>query len=63
MPLTDKAVATFAFIGTDTDSPVGVADRKTGADSRCKPDSRKLPYNTSADIARLRELRMLTRRV
>ena len=51
LPLTDKAVATFAFIGTDTDSPV--AAQKAGAIAAQSPTQRAA-FNTSADIARLR---------
>ena len=51
LPLTDKAVATFAFIGTDTDSPT--ATQATGASSARNPPQRAA-FNTSADIARLR---------
>ena len=51
LPLTDKAVATFAFIGTDTESPV--AAQKAGADAAKNPPQRAA-FNTSADIARLR---------
>ena len=51
LPLTDKAVATFAFIGTDTDSPT--ATRLTGASTARNPPQRAA-FNTSADIARLR---------
>ena len=51
LPLTDKAVATFAFIGTDTESPV--AAQKPGADTPVNP-VQKAAFNTSADIARLR---------
>lgn len=53
LPLTDKATATFSFIGTDTDSPVGPADRKTGA-SAAKSPVQTSAFNTTADIARLR---------
>ena len=51
LPLTEKATATFAFIGTDTDSPT--ATRLTGASTATNPPQRAA-FNTSADIARLR---------
>ena len=53
LPLTDKAVATFAFIGTDTDSPVAPSSRLSGASTARNPPQRAA-FNTSADIARLR---------
>lgn len=51
LPLTDKATATFAFVGTDTDVPT--TTRKTNADSPRVPVETSA-FNTSADIARLR---------
>ena len=36
LPLTDKAVVTFAFIGTDTESPVAVAMRNDRSRRRCE---------------------------
>ena len=53
LPLTDKATATFGFIGTDTDNPVAVALRKTGASVAVTP-AETAAFNTTADIARLR---------
>lgn len=37
MPLTDKAVVTFGFIGTDTENPVDGASRKTNAATPIAP--------------------------
>ena len=51
LPLTDKAVGTFAFIGTDTESPV--AAQNVDAANAQSPTQRAA-FNTSADIARLR---------
>jgi len=53
LPLTDKTVVTFGFIGTDTDNPVTAGSRKTGASAATDPDD-IAAFNTSADIARLR---------
>lgn len=53
LPLTDKAVATFGFIGTDTDNPVAAGSRKAGASSAENPTD-VAAFNTSSDIARLR---------
>ena len=53
LPLTDKATATFGFIGTDTDNPVAAALRKTGASAAVTP-AETAAFNTTADIARLR---------
>lgn len=53
LPLTDKAVVTFGFVGTDTESPVTNASRKSGASSATSPVS-TAAFNTSSDIARLR---------
>ena len=51
LPLTDKAVATFAFIGTDTESPVAVQNANA---VNAKSPTQRAAFNTSADIARLR---------
>lgn len=51
LPLTNKATATFNFIGTDTASPV--AARKAGANAAVTP-SERTAFNTSNDFARLR---------
>lgn len=51
LPLTDKAVATFAFVGTDTEPPT--TTRETGADAPVVPVQTGA-FNTSSDIARLR---------
>lgn len=51
LPLTDKAVATFGFIGLDTESPS--TTQKTGADTPISP-SMTAALNTTSDIARLR---------
>ena len=53
LPLTDKATATFGFIGTDTANPVAVASRKSGASTAATP-AETAAFNTTADIARLR---------
>ncbi len=53
LPLTDKAIVTFGFIGTDTDSPVTAGSRKTGASAATDPND-VAAFNTSSDIARLR---------
>lgn len=53
LPLTDKAVSTFGFIGTDTENPVTQASRKTGAANALQPTFTSA-FNTSSDIARLR---------
>lgn len=53
LPLTSKATATFGFVGTDTESPVAAASRKTGA-STAKSPTQTTAFNTTADIARLR---------
>lgn len=51
LPLTDKATATFGFIGIDTEAPTGT--RKTGAGSPLEA-VQTTAFNTTADIARLR---------
>jgi hypothetical protein len=51
LPLTDKAIVNFAFIGTDTDVPT--TTRATNAASPVVPVQTGA-FNTSADIARLR---------
>lgn len=51
LPLTDKATATFGFIGTDANAPTGT--RKTGAATPLDP-VQTTAFNTTADIARLR---------
>lgn len=51
LPLTDKAVMTFGFVGTDTEPPT--TTRETGASSPVVPVQTSA-FNTSADIARLR---------
>lgn len=53
LPLANKATASFAFVGIDTDPPVAEGSRKTGADAALVP-SFTGALNTSADIARLR---------
>lgn len=53
LPLTDKATIGFAFVGTDTDNPVEVGSRKTGA-SAAKDPLQTGAFNTTSDIARLR---------
>lgn len=53
IPLTNKSDLSYAFIGLSTDLPVGVADRKSGADTAATP---KLTtgFSSSVDVARLR---------
>lgn len=53
LPLTDKALATFGFIGTDTENPVTSGSRKTGA-SAASSATQIVAVNTTSDIARLR---------
>ncbi len=51
LPLTDKATASFGFVGTDTDPPTPT--QKTGAATAREP-VQTTAFNTTADIARLR---------
>lgn len=51
LPLTDIAKMSFGFVGTDTEPPS--TSRATGASSAGTP-LRTSPFNTTADIARLR---------
>ena len=51
VPLTDKATATFGFIGTDTEVPT--TTRKSGAATAREP-AKTAALNTSADVGRLR---------
>ena len=51
LPLTEKATASFAFVGTDTDNPSKM--RRGGADAARNP-AQVSAVNTTADIARLR---------
>lgn len=51
LPLTDKAVFTPSFVGTNSDDITGT--RKTNADTPVNPN-RTTAMNTSSDIARLR---------
>ena len=53
LPLTDKAGVTFGFIGTDTENPVLVGSRKSGASAATDP-LQTGAFNTSSDIAILR---------
>lgn len=53
LPLADKAVVTFGFIGTDTDDPVVAGSRKAGASAATDPVMTGA-FNTTSDIARLR---------
>lgn len=50
LPLTDKAIFTAGFIGTDTEAPTGT--RKTNADTPLLPNGTEA-FNTSIDIARI----------
>jgi len=51
LPLTNKALISWGFIGTHTDNPTG--SRATNASTPEKP-VQTVAFNTSADIARLR---------
>lgn len=51
LPLADKAMCTFGFVGTDTEPPN--TSRATDADTPLEP-VQTAAFNTSADIARLR---------
>ncbi|RUQ77928.1 hypothetical protein ELZ22_17630, partial [Brucella abortus] len=51
LPLTDKATASFGFIGTDTEVPT--TSRKSGANAPRTP-AKTAAMNTTADVARLR---------
>lgn len=51
LPLTDKALISFGFVGTDTDEPT--TSRKTGASAPVVP-VKTAALNTSADVVRLR---------
>ena len=53
LPLTDKAIVSVGFVGTDAQAPVALADRAQNADSATDPQF-TTAFNTSADIARLR---------
>lgn len=50
LPLTDKAIFTAGFIGTDTDPPT--ATRRPNADSPIFPNGTEA-FNTSIDVARI----------
>lgn len=50
MPLTDKSVLTFGFVGTDTSNPT--ATRKTNASTPVIP-VQTAPFGTTSDIAHL----------
>jgi len=51
LPLTDKAVATFGFVGTDT--PVATTSRDAEGGNGLSP-TKTVAFNTSSDIARVR---------
>jgi hypothetical protein len=51
LPLSDKALVTFGFIGTDTNVPTST--RATNADTPTLP-VQTVAYNTSSDVLRLR---------
>ena len=53
LPLTNKATIGFGFIGTDTEPPVSVGSRKSGASTATDPVD-TTAFNTTNDIARLR---------
>ncbi len=53
LPLTDKALITFGFIGTDTEPPVVAGSRKTGASAATLP-FQTTAFSTAIDFARLR---------
>ncbi|QNN99852.1 hypothetical protein P67b_00093 [Ruegeria phage Tedan] len=51
LPLTDKATASFGFLGLDTENPT--TTRRNGADSAFTPNQTSA-LNTTSDIARIR---------
>lgn len=51
LPLADKAMITFGFIGTDTEA--ATTTRKSGADTPILP-KQTVAFNTSSDVGRLR---------
>lgn len=53
LPLTNKVTQTVGFVGTDTETPVDGASRKTNADTPIQPLMTEA-FNTSSDYARLR---------
>ncbi len=53
LPLTDKAGLTIGLMGTDTEDPVLVAGRKSGASTATAPDMTDA-FGTSSDVATLR---------
>lgn len=55
VPLADKAILNFGFIGTDTDNPVDSLGRKAGTDSPNSPTQNNA-FNTSSNVIRLRVL-------
>jgi hypothetical protein len=55
LPLADKALVTFGFIGTDTDVPTAVRATNAATPTVTRQTA---AYNTSADILRLRILQL-----
>ncbi len=53
LPLTDKAGLAVGFVGTDTEDPVEVAGRKSGAATASAPVMTEA-FGTSSDVATLR---------
>lgn len=53
IPLTEKATATFSFVGTNYEDPVASTSRRTGA-SVAEDAAQTRPFNTSRNITRLR---------
>lgn len=53
LPLANKALSTFSFIGTDTDPPVTATGRKTGATGALQP-VQTTAFNATSDVLRLR---------
>lgn len=53
LPLANKALATFSFIGTDTEPPVTVTGRKLSASAALEPEQ-TVAFNSTSDVLRLR---------
>lgn len=52
LPLANKALATWSFIGTDTDAPVVSGSRKTNA-SQARTPVQTTAFNATSDVMRL----------
>jgi hypothetical protein len=53
LPLANKALATYSFIGTDTDPPVTATGRKLSATAALEPEQ-TTAFNATSDVLRLR---------